>query len=226
VLVVSAERKLKDRAIRELAEGRMASDLEKLKRSVEGGKLKDPEKIHERIGRIKERYPRVARYFAIHYDPGKGLLSFGSNASLRRVADYSYLLKTDRCDLSPEEAWNLYMLLARVERAFGDLKGPLSVRPIFHHLAHRTEAHIFLHVLAYHLLVAIEKSLADRGVHTSWETVRDKLKTHQVVTVVLPTTQGSILKIRRATTPEPDHREIYEILGIPEEPDTSPSGPG
>lgn len=221
VLVRSAERKEKDRAIRELAEVRMASDLEKLSKSVERAIPKDPEKIHERIGRLRERYPRVARYFDISYDPVKGVLSFASALERRRVAeelDGAYLLRTDRSDLSPEEAWRLYMLLTRVERAFGDLKGPLSVRPVFHHLAHRTEAHIFLHVLAYHLLVAIEKSFLDRGIHTSWETVKDKLKTHQVVTVSLPTTQGSILKIRRATTPEPDHREIYEILGISEEP--------
>ena len=199
----------------------MISDLEKLARGVKRGKLKDPGKIHERIGRILERYPRVSRYFRIHHDPEAGLLTFELDTSLRKMAeelDGAYLLKTDRSDLSPEEAWNIYMLLARVERAFGDLKGPLSVRPVFHQLAHRTEAHIFLHVLAYHLLVAIEKSFIDRGVHTSWETVRDKLKTHQVVTVVLPTSQGSVLRIHRATTPEPDHREIYEILGIPEEP--------
>ena len=221
VLVKSAERKEKDRAIRELAEGRMVSDLKRLAASVERGNPKDPEKVGERIGRILERYPRVAHCFDISYDPAKGALSFASNLLRRRLAeelDGAYLLRTDRSDLSPEEARRLYMLLTRVERAFGDLKGPLSVRPVFHHLAHRAEAHIFLHVLAYHLLVAIEKSFPDRGVHTSWETVRDKLKTHQVVTVVLPTTQGSILKIRRAAAPEPDHREIHEIPGIPEEP--------
>src|ERR1700732_844141 len=67
------------------------------------------------------------------------------------------------------------------------MKSPLAERPIFHHTERRTEAHIFLCVLAYHLLIAIEKTLLDHGIHTSWPTVRDTLKNHQICTVVLPT---------------------------------------
>ena len=88
-------------------------------------------------------------------------------------------------------------------------------RPIFHHLQHRTQAHIFLCVLAYHLLAAIEKRFLDAGVHTSWWTLRHQLSTHQVVTVVLPTGEGKILKIRKATTPEPVHKQIYATLRMP-----------
>jgi hypothetical protein len=58
-------------------------------------------------------------------------------------------------------------------------------------------AHIFLCVMAHHLLIAIEKTLLDQGIHTSWPTVRDTLKTHQVCTLVLPTSDGSILRIRK-----------------------------
>ena len=57
-----------------------------------------------------------------------------------------------------------------------------------------------------HLLVAIEKDLLDRDIHTSWSTLRQQLSTHQVITVVLPTTNGEVLKIRRATIPEPIHQ--------------------
>ena len=65
------------------------------------------------------------------------------------------------------------MLLTRVEAAFRAMKSPLMERPIFHHLEHRVQTHIFLCVLAYHLLVAIEKRCLDHGVHTSWATVRE-----------------------------------------------------
>jgi hypothetical protein len=97
------------------------------------------------------------------------------------------------------------------------MKSPLSERPIFHHLQHRVETHIFLCVLAYHLLIAIEKSFLDQGLHTSWATLRQQLSTHQVVTAVLPTTDGHLLKIRRATTPDLQQRLIYRVLAIPEE---------
>ncbi|MGH9469758.1 MAG: hypothetical protein ACRD1N_05375, partial [Terriglobia bacterium] len=64
---------------------------------------------------------------------------------------------------------------------------------------------------------AIEKRFLDSGVHTSWWTLRQQLSTHQVVTVVLPTGDGRVLKIRKGTTPEPIHREIYPTLRIPAE---------
>jgi len=81
----------------------------------------------------------------------------------------------------------------------------------------RAEAHIFLCVLAYHLLVSIEKTLLDQGVHTSWATVRETLKTHQAATIVLPTEEQMELRIRKSSTPEPVHRELYEKLAVPTE---------
>ena len=90
----------------------------------------------------------------------------------------------------------------------------MAERPIFHHKECRVEAHIFLCVLAYHLLTAIDKTLLDAGLHTSWATVREQLKTHQVNTIVLPTEDGMDLRIRAATVPEPIHRELYKQLGI------------
>ena len=126
-------------------------------------------------------------------------------------------MKTDRKDMTADEIWRTYILLTRVEDAFRDIKSPLMERPIFHHLQNRTQTHIFLCVLAYHLLAAIEHRFLQHGVHTSWWTLRQELSTHQVVTVVLPTTDGRVLRIRKATVPEPSHREIYSTLGIPME---------
>ncbi len=94
------------------------------------------------------------------------------------------------------------MLLTRVEDAFRDMKSPLMERPIFHHLQDRVQAHIFLCVLAYHLLVAIEKRFLDRGIHTSWATLREQLSTHQVITVVLPATNGQTCESGRGRRPK------------------------
>ena len=129
--------------------------------------------------------------------------------------DGCYLIKTDRSDLSGDELWRIDVLLTRAEDAFRDMKSPLAERPIFHHTERRTEAHIFLCVFAYHLLIAIEKTLLDHGIHTSWATVRDTLKSHQICTVVLPTDDGSTLRIRKAATPEPEVENLYRALGIP-----------
>jgi transposase len=220
ILCRSEGRQDKDRAIRETHEGKLLLDLRKLQERVAKGRLKKEEKIHQAIGRIKERYPRVARYHRIEYDSEHKNLSSYEEIEKKAIAerlDGSYVLKTDRKDLTADEIWRTYILLTRVEDAFRDMKSPLMERPIFHHLKNRAQTHIFLCVLAYHLLATIEHRFLQHGVHTSWWTLRQELSTHQVVTVVLPTTDGRVLRIRKGTVPEPVHREIYATLGIPRE---------
>ena len=218
ILCRSEGRRDKDRAIREAHEQKLIGDLVRLNKRIERGRLKKAEKVHQAIGRLKERYARVARYYRMEYDADQKVHSWNEDAEKKAVAeklDGSYVLKTDRQDLTADEIWRTYILLTRVEDAFRDMKTPLMERPIFHQLKNRTQTHIFLCVLAYHLLVAIEKRFLDQGIHTSWWSIRQQLSTHQVVTVVLPTTDGRVLKIRKGTVPEPVHREIYTTLKIP-----------
>jgi len=220
ILCRSEGRDEKDRAIRAKHEAKWLADVEKLQRRVATGRLKADAKIQQAIGRLRERYPRVARYYALAYDGEHHHLEWHALEDKKARAttlDGSYLLKTDRQDLSAEEIWRTYILLTRVEDAFRDLKSPLMERPIFHHLEHRTQTHIFLCVLAYHLLTAIEHRFLQAGIHTSWRTLREHLSTHHVATIVLPTTGRRVLKIRKATTPEPVHHQIYATLRIPVE---------
>src|SRR6266705_2665181 len=219
ILGRSEGREDKDRAIRETQEAKLIADLNKLQQRVAKGRLKEENKLQRAIGRLLERYPRVVRYYDISYDAANKNLSWKELADKKAIAkklDGSYVLKTDRRDLTADEIWRTYILLTRVEDAFRDIKSPLMERPIFHHLQDRTQTHIFLCVLAYHLLAAIEHRFLQAGVHTSWWTIRQQLSTHQVITIVLPEDEhGRILKIRKATTPEPEHRQIYATLRIP-----------
>jgi transposase len=172
------------------------------------------------LASLKERYPRVARYHMITLEATTRKLAHEPNADKKAKAellDGGYLLRTDRTDLSAREAWLMYMTLTRAENAFRMIKTPLAERPIFHHLEHRVETHIFLCVLAYHLLAAIETTLLNQGVHTSWATVRETLATHQVATIVLPTDGGKLLRIRKGMTPDPEHLELYRLLKVPSE---------
>jgi transposase len=217
VLCTSEERVEKDRAIRQKQEGRFLADLARLQTRIEKGRLKRELAIGEAVGRLKERYPRVARYHMISYDPTTRKLAHQPNAEKKAKADLldgGYLLRTDRTDLSAQEAWLMYMTLTRAENAFRMIKTPLAERPIFHHLEHRVDTHIFLCVLAYHLLVAIETTLLNQGVHTSWASVRQTLANHEVGTIILPTDGGKFLRIRKGMTPEPEHLELYRLLGI------------
>ncbi len=213
----SEQRIAKDRAIRTKQEGRLRADLDRLAKRVAEKKLVKAEKVNQAIGRLKERYPRVARYFDLSYDAQTATLQAQFNADKYAKAerlDGCYPIKTDRNDLSGDELWRIYILLTRAENAFRDMKSPLAERPIFHHTERRTEAHIFLCVLAYHLLIAIERTLLDQGIHSSWPTVRDTLESHQICTIVLPADDGSCLRIRKAATPEPDVLDLYRCLDL------------
>jgi transposase len=221
LLCVSEQRTEKDRAIRELQQQRLLGALEGLSRRIAKRKKKPltEAQVHQAIGRLRERYSRVGRYYQVLYDAERRSLSWQEEGEKKRRAerlDGSYVLKTDRRDMTAEQIWRSYILLTRVESAFRAMKSPLMERPIFHQLVHRVETHIFLCVLAYHLLVTVEKTFLDQGIHTSWASLRAQLASHQIVTVVIPTSDGQEIRIRKAATPEPEQKRIYQVLGIPD----------
>ena len=120
--------------------------------------------------------------------------------------------------MTEADLWKLYVLLARIERSFRYLKSNLGIRPVFHQRTERADAHIFISLLAYHLLHAIERRLQEHGDHRSWSTIRDLLSTHQMVTIVHQCTDGTVVRVRRPSQPELEQRKIYRALRIPATP--------
>ena len=224
VLCHSAARAAKDQAIRQRFEERFEQDADKLKVRVAAGRLKKPEKINQAIGRLLGRYPRVARYYTVHRhtdETGQAEVRWAKKDAAQQLAeelDGTYLLRTDRTDLTEAELWKLYVLLARIERSFRYLKSNLGLRPVFHQRTERSDAHIFISLLAYHLLHSIERRLQENGEHRSWPTIRDLLSTHQMVTIVHQCTDGTVLRVRRPSQPELEHRKIYRALRVPATP--------
>ena len=180
----------------------------------EGMEMKE---IEQKIGRIKEKHRRVARYYEIETKESHGIISlhWKSNEADEGKYDGTYLLRTNRKDLTDHEIWSLYVMLTRVKRAFRNLKSNLGLRPIYHQKECRAGAHIFISVLAYHLLHAIEHALREKGETRSWNTINHVLQTHQVVTVVLPDADGiHVHHVRVATEVEAEQGEIYKKLEI------------
>ena len=148
VLCHSAARAAKDHAIRQRFERRFEQDADKLTARVAGGRLKKPEKINQAIGRLLGRYGRVARYYTVqmHTDEkGQAEVRWAKKDAAQQLAeelDGTYLLRTDRTDLTEADLWKLYVLLARIERSFRYLKSNLGLRPVFHQRTERADAHI------------------------------------------------------------------------------------
>src|SRR5207247_11223136 len=117
VLCLSEGREEKDRAIRQTHEQRLLEELEALRRRIAKGQLKDTAKIHQGIGRLQARHPRVARYYRIAYDAAQKRLAWQEDTGKKAIAeqlDGSYVLKTDRQELSADDVWRTYTLLTRV----------------------------------------------------------------------------------------------------------------
>ena len=109
-------------------------------------------------------------------------------------------------------------MLTELEAVFRSLKSELGLRPLYHQKPTRIEGHLFITVLAYHLVHTIRLQLKSQGVHDSWETLRRKLENQQRITVTLKREDGKTLHIRKASRAEPHQKVIYDALGISPQP--------
>jgi len=195
-------------------------------------RMKQYQKVVEAIGRLKEKYPKIAKLYDIDITPEKDKTADNKNLKAidiqwrKKQISYqeairnegNYVLRTDRVDLSNKEIWDIYNLIRQIEYSFLSMKSYLGMRPNFHEKEGRVDAHIFISVIAYHFLHIIEYRLRQKGDKRKWDTIRDILKTHQRVTITIKEKgmDESVvnIKIRINTKPEPEHEEIYNRLNI------------
>ncbi|GMU26407.1 MAG: hypothetical protein AMXMBFR16_13120 [Candidatus Uhrbacteria bacterium] len=139
-----------------------------------------------------------------------------------------YLLRSNMQATAPETVWENYLLLTRIEQAFKDLKGSLSIRPIWHQLEKRIEAHIFVSFLAFCLHTTLRNLARGRAAGLTSETILEKLSSMQMIDVHLPTTDGRHIVMSRYTQPEKDVSLLLAQLGLtlPEQPPPKVYGSG
>lgn len=214
VLCRSAQRALKEVAIISKAEERFLEAIKALTERIEAGRLKAPEKIQRAIGSLQKKHSRVRRYYNIEMREG-ALVAERKDDQMQQALEQcgDYVLKTDQ-DLEAEELWQLYMTLLKAERGFRMLKGSLGLLPNYHQLEHRVDAHIFITVLAYHLLTWIHHTLESSGDTREWKTLRRVLSTHSLLSTCLPLEDGTILQVRKPSVPDAEQAHILQQLGI------------
>lgn len=220
VLCLSEGKEQKERAIDIKKDGRFTEDLKQLNKSIEKGSVKKLNKVSERVGRIKERHPMVSKHYNINIEKTKNERVTGINwTRIDNVKDKTklygcYVIETTHKELNAKQIWKLYMTLTRVESAFRSLKSELGFRPVYHQGSERTEGHLFISVLAYHLLNTIEKRLIKEGDSRSWSTVMNVLITHQRNTIVFTAEDGSNHHYTVSSEVESEQQKIYDILGV------------
>jgi transposase len=119
-----------------------------------------------------------------------------------------YLLRTNLKETDPAKVWEFYLQLVEVEEAFKNLKGDLAIRPIFHQLERRIEAHVFVCFLAYCLQVSLRHQLRAKAPGLTVRQVLEKFGRMQMMDVHFPTTDGRDILFVRYTQPEKDHQLI------------------
>jgi len=214
VLCRSIARGAKEAAIRTRADERLLKDLVRLRDRIAAGRLKQPEKIDQAVGRIRERHPRVARYYEISRDDNDRLAWSRTDAQAAEALDGCYVLQVYGPELSAVDLWRQYMVLTKAEDGFRALKGQLGLRPNHHRLEHRVDGHVFISVLAYQMMRYVLHHLESRGDRRSWPVIRQIMQSHCYATVELPTVSGAVWRTRRPGRPDPLHRQIYQRLQI------------
>ncbi|MDM8545219.1 IS1634 family transposase [Candidatus Venteria ishoeyi] len=185
------------------------------------GRAKKYGVIMERIGRIKQRFSRAAQHYQITVEQDKDSDKAISIKWIRQEKSGSqathpgvYCLRTDLKDSDESTLWHTYTMLTDLEAVFRSLKSELGLRPIYHQKDKRISGHLFISLLSYHLIHTLRTQLKAKGIHNSWEQLRNLLHTRSRITVTMNNREGKTIHVRKSTQAEPSQQKIYDALGI------------
>jgi len=218
----SSMREKKDQAIDDRFTTRLEEDLQKLDHGLSKKRcLKKYDKVMVKIGRLRQQYSSVSRQYAIvvEKDNASGnatKITWEKKPAANTTDTYPgvYCLRTSQTDWDESTLWKTYTMLTDLEAVFRSLKSELGLRPIHHQIADRVSGHLFISLLAYHLVHAIRFRLKQVDIHSSWSTLRNLLAMQSRVTVSMQCKDGGTVHVRKSTRPEPKQQEIYSALGI------------
>ena len=224
VLCRSEGRKDKETAILNRFITRLETGLDKLKQQADQGRLRDRQKADRRIGRLLERNSRASSLFDItveeqgtgiqkrlkliikkHEDRYEWLLSTSGN----------YLLRTNWTEKDPKEIWKTYIQLTQVEDAFRTTKTDLGMRPIYHHKADRTQAHILVCFLALVLWRTLQQWMDCSGLGTAPRKLIEELREIRSLDVLLPSRENKTIRLRVVSTAPPGLKILLQRLKLP-----------
>ena len=214
----SVDKEKKEEGIKSRFQGRLESDLMTARNALNKKYgTKNYEKVIERIGRLKERYRSVANAYKITIvkdpitDKAKDIKW---SRTKREKTSGVYCLRTDQKALDVQQIWDIYTMLTDIEDAFRCMKSELGLRPIYHQKEARCDGHIFITVIAYHIMHTIRFKLRQKSVKFCWTTIRRQLSTHVRATTTMKRKDNKVIKIRKSSKTEPAHEVIYDALGL------------
>jgi transposase len=200
---------------------RYEEDLKKLSDSLSKPRAgKKLAKVIERIGRLKEKHKRISGCYEVDVIAAEDGAT--ATAIKWKVVDEkmngkltgSYFLRTNLLNAGAKELWQLYNTLRGVEDAFRFMKSSLGLRPVYHQIERRVDGHLWITILAYHLIHHCLYQLKQQGINYQWKTIRKIMKGRVRVTMQAKTEDGKTLHHRSTTKAEGEQKEIYRALGL------------
>lgn len=227
--VQSEMKAIKERGMKAQFEQRFEEELTKIKASLtKKGGVKQVDKVNQRIGRAKQKYPSVQ---------GKYIISLQQNARNTLVEDMNwhidvsknttaneglgrYFLRTSM-DMKDETlVWDVYNTIREIENTFRALKTDLDLRPIYHKKDDSTVAHLYLGLLAYWLVNTIRCQLKAKGINTCWKEIVRIGSTQKVITTVGYNKAEQEISVKKCSLPEQKLKQLFDTLGIKQRPFT------
>jgi transposase len=212
----SIDKEKKEESIKTKFQQRFEDELLKARNALNlknGTKRYD--KVLERIGRLKERFKLVSHGYNVSIEKDTETDKAKNITWSRKKKEKTsgvYCLRTDRKDLKEQQIWDVYTMLTDIEDAFRCMKSELGLRPVYHQKETRCDGHIFITLLAYHLLHTIRFKLRQKGVRFCWTTIRRQLSTQMRVTTTMKREDGKTIHIRKSSKAEAPHQAIYDAL--------------
>jgi len=223
VLAKSEGRQAKETAMRRKRLARLLRKLRAMRRS-----LPKRDQLLLRLGAAKKEAGRAFGFVTLRVPKAeeevtRQTFSFAINRDKLRQAeqrDGHYLLRSNLTGEDPAVLWERYVQLTQIEAAFKTMKGELGLRPIYHQLGHRVEAHVLVAFLAYCLLVTLKNRLQALAPGLTPRAVLETLAPLQMLDVVFPTTDGRRLVMPRYTQPTPEQKLLLHQLhlSLPDQP--------
>ena len=219
LLCHSRQKEIKEKQIAEKRMQRFETELERINAGLSKPRTqKKYGTIMERIGRLKQRYG-VGNCYDIEIEQEDSLvksITFKKNPTGQSKSERfgDYVIRTDRVDLDEATISGIHRSLTRIESSFRAMKSELGLRPNYHKSEEATTAHIFLSVLAYHMVCPILKRLSQSGLNYTWTSVRNILSSQDRVVTSFNTREGDCIHVRNTTQANLSQKTIYNALKI------------
>ncbi len=217
----SPAKRLKEESMNRNFKARFEEELEKIKKSL-GAKhgTKSYTKVIERVGRARQKYPSIAKYYVIDYIPDdeekpKNMAGMDWRIAVPENVDKdsgTYFLRTNVAAFDEKTTWDYYNLTREIECTNRQLKTDLNLRPIHHQKDDRSDAHLFFGLLAYWVVNTIRYRLKQSGMTHYWTEIVRMMSTQKAITTEATNALGEKVQLRQCSQPTKAATDIYERL--------------